>query len=132
MVKIQIDVTKKGVKFDPPIPVIKRLDDIEVEMNFFKNSEIDSVELSEFMVLTNSSGQYVEHKSATQDWHKNRGQSRKFTRSSKNSEKIKKKLAARGNVGGTVGRYVKFKVTMTHENGTEMNVDPILDERPGG
>ena len=127
MVKIQVDVTKKGVKFDPPIPIVKRQSKIEFEMNFWKNSEIESVEFSEFMVLREQAGSYVEHKSATTNWHNKRGKSRKFTRT-----QSKKEFGHRGNVGGTKNLLVKFKVTMVHKNGTTMNVDPILDERPGG
>jgi hypothetical protein len=127
MVKIQVDVTKKGVRFDPPVPIVKRLDKIELEMNFWQNSEIDSVELSEFVVLREQAGSYVEHKSATTNWHSKRGQSRKFTRANR-----RKQFGGRGNVGGAKNLLVKFKVTMVHKNGTTMNVDPILDERPGG
>ena len=123
---------RHGLEFDTDSLAVSRIQDIDFTSTWHAQSIIREVRFSGFEPLrfqegmNGEVGKWLPSPAAKADWRKRRKYWRSFTEASPD-DKMSRRSAQPG--GGT-NHLIKFRITLVLQDGTEIFVDPIIDERP--
>lgn len=139
-------MTKRGVKFHDDGLTIQKGQPFKIVVSFDKGTDVAAVKFDEFHVLKYNSDKkaYGADSDADVLWKDGRQQTApspkagfpdSFTIKDTDSDAQKERaFTGRQNDPDAAHRLIKFKVWVVPKpgKGGSFNVDPILDERPGG
>jgi hypothetical protein len=143
MFTVDVQVTKKGVKFHDDALTIQKGKPFKIVVSFDSGTAVAAVKFEEFHLLkyNSSTKKYGTDLDAGKLWkdRKQMGPSAKaefpgsFTIKETDAQK-ERTFGSRKQDPDSAHRLVKFKVWVIPKPGLgeAFNVDPILDERPGG
>ena len=117
---------RHGLEFDTNYLAVSRVQAIDFESTWHPQSIIKEVRFSGFEPLRFQGGKWQPSPPAKNDWQNKRGYWRSFTAASPDDNMPARSVQP----GGATNNLIKFRITIVLEDGTEIFVDPIIDERP--
>ena len=119
-------VFRHGLEFDTDSLAVSRVQAIDFASTWHPQSIIKEVRFSGFEPLRFQGGKWQASPAAKSDWQQKRGYWRSFTEASPD-DYMRPRAAL---PGGATNHLIKFRITLVLQDGTEIFVDPIIDERP--